>query len=96
MANRTVQLLGQGYGASPAEITVTVNGNIVFSGTVNTVDQPLPAQPTSVMLTDTLCVFELDGAITGEIPMTCAVSSGTVIFTKILSNQVTIIIIVVK
>lgn len=88
MANRTVQLLGQGYGASPAEITVTVNGNTVFSGTVNTVNQPLPEQPTNVMLNDVLCVFELDGAITGEIPMTCATSAGTVIFANILSNHV--------
>ena len=88
MANRTVQLLGQGYGASPAEITVTVNGNTVFSGTVNTVDQPLPVQPSDQMLDDVLCAFEIDGAITGLIPMTCTVSAQTVIFTKILSNHV--------
>lgn len=88
MANRTIQLLGQGYGASPAEIVVTVNGSTVFSGTVNTVNEPLPPQPSNIMLDDVLCAFEVDGAITGEIPMTCVVSAGTVIFTKIIANHV--------
>ena len=87
MANRTVQILGQGYGSSPAEITVTSNGNIVFSGTVNTADQPLPVLPDpSVQLTNVLCSFEIDMAFTGQIPMSCTVSSGTVIFADILAN----------
>lgn len=88
MANRTIQLLGQGYGASPAQVTVTANGTTVFSGTVNTVNESLPPQPTDIMLSDVLCAFEVDGAITGEIPMTCSVTAGTVIFTQIIGNYV--------
>ena len=91
MANRTVQILGQGYGSSPAQITVTSNGNTVFSGTVSAVDQPLPALPNlAINLSEILCTFEIDQAFTGQIPMTCAVSSGTVIFGQIYANYVAI------
>ena len=91
MANRTVQILGQGYGSSPAQITVTANGNTVFSGTVSTVDQPLPALPNlGLTISNILCSFEIDLAFTGQIPMTCAVSSGTVIFAQINANYVAI------
>lgn len=87
MANRTVQILGQGYGVNPAQITVTANGNTVFSGAVNTVDQTLPALPNQdLSLPNILCTFEIDQTFTGQIPMTCAVSTGTVIFANILTN----------
>jgi hypothetical protein len=91
MANRTVQILGQGYGSTPAQITVTANGTTVFSGAVNTTDQSLPALPNADLdLTNVLCTFEIDQAFSGQIPMTCAVSSGTVIFAQIYANYVAI------
>jgi hypothetical protein len=91
MAIRTVQILGQGYGANPAEITVTANGNTVFSGTVATVDQPSPALPNlEINLNSVLCTFEIDTAFVGEIPMTCAVSTGTVVFSYVYANYVSI------
>jgi hypothetical protein len=91
MAIRTVQILGQGYGANPAEITVTANGNTIFLGTVATVDQPLPALPNlEIDLTNILCTFEIDTAFAGEIPMTYAVSAGTVIFADIYANYISI------
>jgi hypothetical protein len=91
MANRTVQIRGQGYGTSPAQITVTANGNTVFSGTIATVDQPLPALPNlAINLPEILCTFEIDLAFTGQIPMTCVVNSATVIFAEIYANYVAI------
>jgi hypothetical protein len=88
MANRTVQILGLGYGANPAEITVTANGNTVFSGTINTVNQPVPVLPDASLKNSTvvLCSFEIDQAFTGQIPMTCTVNSGIVVFAQILAN----------
>jgi hypothetical protein len=92
MAIRTVQILGQGYGANPAEITVTANGNTIFLGTVATVDQPLPALPNlEIDLTNVLCTFEIDTAFVGEIPMTYAVSAGTVVFADIYANYISIL-----
>lgn len=91
MPIRTVQIKGQGYGSTPAQITVTANANIVFSGTVNTVDQPWPTLPDqAINLNNVLCTFEIDTSFTGEIPMTCAVSVGTVIFSQIFANYVSI------
>lgn len=92
MANRTVQILGQGYGANPAQITVTANGNTVFSGAVNTVDQTVPTLPNLGLqnIATILCTFEIDLAFTGQIPMTCVVNSGTVIFAQILANYIQI------
>jgi hypothetical protein len=92
MTIRTIQIFGQGYGASPAQITATANGNTVFSSTVPTVDQPLPSLPNPALI-DTMAVLftlETDTAFTGAIPMTCAVESGTVIFARILANYVSI------
>jgi hypothetical protein len=87
MANRTVQFLGQGYGVSAAEITVTASGNTIFSGAVNTVDQPLPQLPNlGIELPTVLCTFEVDMSFSGKIPMTCVVSAGTLIFADIYAN----------
>lgn len=89
MANRTVQILGQGYGASPAQVTVTANGNTVFSGSVSSIDQPVPSLPSpGLNLSEILCTFEIDQAFTGQIPMTCEVTVGTVIFSTISVNYV--------
>jgi hypothetical protein len=64
----------------------------VFSGPVSTVDQPLPILPNpATKLTEILCTLEIDQAFTGQIPMTCTVSSGTVIFAEIYANYVKIL-----
>lgn len=92
MPIRTVKIQGQGYGSTPAQITVTANANTIFSGAVNTVDQTLPSLPNlDINLDNVLCTFEIDTAFTGEIPMTCAVSVGTVIFSHIYANYVAIV-----
>lgn len=92
MATRTIQFYGQGYGTTPAEIAVTANGNTVFSGTIPTVDQPVPAlpatDPTPVM--PLIFSMNIEQSFTGfdnqSIPMTCTVTNGTVIFADILGN----------
>jgi hypothetical protein len=89
MANRTIKFLGQGYGATPAQVTITANGNVVFSGAVDTVDQLRPVLPNpSLNLDGDLGTFEIDQAFNGQIPMTCTVNSGTVIFSQIMINNV--------
>jgi hypothetical protein len=43
MTNRTLQFYGQGYGSTPPTITVTIDGNQVFSGPVlGSVDETPP------------------------------------------------------
>jgi hypothetical protein len=88
MAIRTVQLLGQGYGQNPSEITVFANGTTVFSGAIPTLNLPVPSLP-NFDLIDTmtvLCSFEIDTSFSGSIPMTCQVIAGTTLFANILAN----------
>ena len=90
MAIRTVKIYGLAYGSSPSSITVTANGTQIFSGTVTTVDQPIPPLPNSDLTQVTLFTFERDTAFTGQIPMNCTVNSGTVIFGKVMANYVSV------
>jgi hypothetical protein len=39
---RSFRQLGMGYGSSPVSIRASIDGSQVFSGTVPTVDQPIP------------------------------------------------------
>ena len=45
MTTRTFKQFGQAYGATPAVITATIGGTVVFSGEVATVDAPWPSLP---------------------------------------------------
>lgn len=88
MTMRTVKIQGLAYGATPASITVTYNGETVFSGEVPTQDAPVPALPDLTLdsqLVD-FCTFEIPVEAEGEFPMTCTVHSGTAVFGPILSN----------
>lgn len=88
MTNRTVQIKGYGFGSTPAEITVTLEGTNVFTGAVTTIDGTPPPLPNIDLKdeTTTLCTFELPVDFAGEKAMTCSVTSGTVIFAQIDAN----------
>jgi hypothetical protein len=45
MTTRNFKQCGQAYGSTPASITATIDGTVVFSGPVSTLDQPLPILP---------------------------------------------------
>jgi hypothetical protein len=94
MANRTVRFLGQGYGATPATITVAVNGNVVFSGSVPTLDQAGPG-PTGLAYADQQVLCEYTGLaadFAGELPVTIQVTGGElVVFGEILANFASIV-----
>jgi hypothetical protein len=43
--NRTLQFYGSAYGDSNVSLTATINGNVVFSGELPTINSPLPIPP---------------------------------------------------
>jgi hypothetical protein len=89
MANKTLQFLGNGYGptGTAAAVTVTFNGNSVYTGSVPTIynaGEPLKApdemQP--------LFTIEIPEDTVGTFPMTVQVTAGDQVdLTQILSNR---------
>jgi hypothetical protein len=45
MTTRNFKQCGQAYGATPASITATIDGTVVYTGSVPTIDQPVPVRP---------------------------------------------------
>ena len=45
MTTRNFKQCGQAYGAIPASITATIDGTVVFSGLISTLDTPIPTRP---------------------------------------------------
>jgi hypothetical protein len=85
---RTFIQKGQGYGSNPVTIVAKIDGNIVFSGTVDTVDQPLPALPqTGVNLGVNLFTWEKEYTFQGTQTMEVTVSGGTLLITDTLGNN---------
>jgi hypothetical protein len=79
--NRTFAFYGLGYGASPVTLTVTFNGNQVFSGTVPTVDQeingvPAPAESDLQELFRLVDLPALNTSVFGLQPMSITVAGG--------------------
>jgi hypothetical protein len=92
MTTRTIQLLGLAYGSDPATITVTAGGETVFTGSVPTIDEPVPPLANPSLLTDQVvfCSFERDANLAST-TMTYSVSNGTVIFGLASANYMQII-----
>jgi len=47
MTLRTFQQYAVGFGSTPAQVVCQIDGNTVFSGSVTTLDQPMPSLPDS-------------------------------------------------
>jgi hypothetical protein len=45
MTTRNFIQTGQAYGSTTASITATIDGTVVFSGPISTLDQPVPVRP---------------------------------------------------
>ena len=87
MTNRTVQVLGSGFGSSPASITAAWNGTQVFSGPVYTQSGPVPYLPDyDTMLAEILFTFEIPMDTAGNIGMTTSVTGSPVVLTFINAN----------
>jgi hypothetical protein len=88
MSNKTLQFFGNGYGptGTDAAITVTFNGNTVFTGsipTIYTAGEPI-TEPAEMQA---LFTVEIPATDFGVFPMTVQVTAGDQVdFTQILSN----------
>jgi len=80
MANRTIQFCGYAYGAVPVQLNAHINGQTVFSGTVDTLNEAIPAFP--VDMTSAPVLFSVTESalfpttFSGSYPMTISVATG--------------------
>lgn len=89
MTTRTFKQQGQGYGSSPVSIVATLDGNTVYSGTIPTVDQPLPALPnTNEYIGTDLFTWTADVNYAGTFNLQITVTGGTFLLTETLANYV--------
>ena len=79
-ANRTIQFFGYAYGNAPVQLNAHINGELVFSGAVDTINEPLPAPPND--LTNAPVLFSVVDSplfptdFEGSYPMTVSVATG--------------------
>lgn len=52
MTDRTFNQYALGFGNSPAQVVFQINGNTVFTGSVTTLDEPMPALPNAEYVID--------------------------------------------
>ena len=85
MPNRTIQILGYGYGSTTCSANVSYNGATVFSGTVPTLNQAeilrLPSEQVVIS------TFEIDVAAAGTFPLTINITGGNAAYIEhVFSN----------
>ncbi len=88
MANRTFKFYGQGWGPSPAQITVTFNGQNIFSGAIPTVPDRPPTGPGFFTPVYLFTGGELDVAASGSFSLTVTVDQGNLVLSDLTSNYV--------
>jgi len=80
MANRTIQFCGYAYGAVPVQLNAHINGQTVFSGTVDTLNENIPNAQLD-MTTAPVLFSVAESALfptsfSGAYPMTVSVATG--------------------
>ena len=84
MTNRTVKVLGWGTGTSPAIITAIMDGETIFSGSVDLVEMTVDNE--SEQTSPTLFSFELPMEFAGTKHMVITVAGAAVRFGQIVAN----------
>ena len=94
MANRTIQFCGYAYGAAPVQLNAHINGQLVFSGTVDTLNETIPSEQVDtanapVLFSVTESVL-FPTSFSGSYPMTVSVATGYgIIICQTNSNYMT-------
>ena len=80
MANRTIQFCGYAYGAVPVQLNAHINGQLVFSGAVDTLLDEVPTFPIDMTNAPVLFLVPESAlfptSFSGSYPMTVSVATG--------------------
>lgn len=84
MATRTIKLIGKAYSTSgDVSLVINFNNTQVFNGTVTTVNEE---SPTIGQTGSELATWTVDTSVTGDIPLSIAVTGGVFHFQTLLGN----------
>ena len=90
MANKTLQFCGYAYGEEPVQLNAHINGQLVFSGTVATLDEvpTFPVDMTTVPVLFSVTESALfPTSFAGAYPMTVSVATGLGINLGIINSN---------
>lgn len=88
MTDRTFQQWAQGYGSTPCQVTCQIDGNTVFSGTVTTLDEPLPSLPDPEFIGPPVAWSWQDASdFTGTRQFTVSVTGSTLLLAQTFAND---------
>lgn len=91
MTIRTFKQKGQAYGSSTASIVATVDGVVVYSGTVNTLDQSMPSFPDLENSYGVdLFTWQEDVTFSGTQTLSISVTGSDLLLTDSVANYITI------
>lgn len=84
MATRTIKLMGNAYSTEgDVSLVVNFNNSEVFNGTVTTVASAPPSKGGNGV---ELATWTIDTSVTGSVPLTIAVSGGSLLFNNLIGN----------
>lgn len=82
MAIRHFQQQGQGYGLVPSNVTLSLDGTVIYAGPVESFDDPLPAVTDVV-----ICNYDLPADFVGTKTMTITVADATLWLADTVSDR---------
>lgn len=80
MTERQLRQLAQGFGAEPTQITASIDGNVIYQGSVNTVDTVIPTLPDlNYEINNVAFTWSEPGDWTGTRQITISVTGSTLL-----------------
>lgn len=88
MTDRTFQQHALGLGTQQAEVQIEIDGAIIYNGTVESVDQPLPSLPDYDYDVENIAwSWQGDANSQGDLNYVITVNSGTVLMANTTANN---------
>ena len=88
MTLRTFKQNALGFGSIPAQVVCQIDGQTVFSGSVTTLDQPMPSLPNSEFMIDNVAwTWQDDVEFSGMKSITVSVSGSPLILATTLADN---------
>lgn len=87
MTTRTFKQLGQAYGSTPAVITATINGAVVFSGEIPTINTPIPPMPDTGLTGSELYTWTNTVEFSGTQSISISVANATLLLTDSFADN---------